>query len=244
MILSPGLPAAGCFHVTCANQDGVWLARSLPLWLMKAATLTKIRLTRIVPVVVMDDASVALDLADTLLAAGLRVIEITFRTTSAAEAIAKIASARPDMLVGAGTLLTEDNVRRAVDAGASFGVAPGLNERTVEAARRAGLDFAPGIATPSEVERALQLECKLLKFFPAEQAGGAPMLKALEGPYRHTGVQFVPTGGINLANVANYLAIDSVAAIGGSWFVDKKLIANRDWKTIGTMTREALEKCV
>jgi 2-dehydro-3-deoxyphosphogluconate aldolase/(4S)-4-hydroxy-2-oxoglutarate aldolase len=209
---------------------------------MKESTLKQIRAGRIVPVVVIDDASVAVDLADTLLAAGLRVIEITFRTKAAAEAIGKIASAKPDMLVGAGTLLTEDNVRRAVDAGATFGVAPGLNPRTVEAANKTGLDFAPGVATPSEVERALELGCTMLKFFPAEQAGGAAMVKALAGPYGHTGVQFIPTGGINAGNMADYLAIPAVAAIGGSWFVDKKLIAARDWETIGRLTREALAK--
>lgn len=207
---------------------------------MNATTLKQIRQARIVPVVVIDDAAVALELADALLAGGLHVIEITFRTPAAAAAIAKIAAARPVMLVGAGTLLTEDNVRRAVDAGARFGLAPGLNVRTVEAARRAGLDFSPGITTPSELEQALQLECPVVKFFPAEQAGGVPMLKALEGPYRHTGVQFIPTGGINLKNLADYLALESVAAIGGSWFVEKKLIATRDWIGITKLTQEAL----
>ncbi|MCU0784761.1 MAG: bifunctional 4-hydroxy-2-oxoglutarate aldolase/2-dehydro-3-deoxy-phosphogluconate aldolase [Verrucomicrobia bacterium] len=207
---------------------------------MKATTLKQIRQARILPVVVIDDAVVALDLADALLAAGLNVIEITFRTSAAAAAIAKIAAARPDMLVGAGTLLTEDNVRRAVDAGARFGLAPGLNVRTVGAARRAGLDFSPGITTPSELEQALQLECPLVKFFPAEQAGGVPMLKALEGPYRHTGVQFIPTGGIHLKNLADYLTLESVAAIGGSWFVDKKLITARDWRGITRLTQESL----
>lgn len=207
---------------------------------MKTPTLDRIRENRIVPVVVIEDADQAIPLADALLDAGLRVIEITFRTTAAARAISTIASGRPQMLVGAGTLLNEENIRRAVDAGASFGVAPGLNVRTVEAAKRAGFDFAPGVATPSEVERALQLECKLLKLFPAEQAGGVGMLKALEGPYGHTGVQFIPTGGINLTNLKSYLALNVVAAVGGSWFVDKKLIAAKNWSSITQLTREAL----
>ncbi|MDP4625342.1 MAG: bifunctional 4-hydroxy-2-oxoglutarate aldolase/2-dehydro-3-deoxy-phosphogluconate aldolase [Akkermansiaceae bacterium] len=207
---------------------------------MKEATLKQIQFARIVPVVVIDDADVALDLADALLAAGLGVIEITFRTAAAAKAIETIASERPAMLVGAGTLLTGETVKAAADAGATFGLAPGLNARTVADAQGAGLDFAPGISTPSEIEHALALGCKLLKFFPAEQAGGANMLKALEGPYAHTGVQFIPTGGISAGNMNDYLSLKSVAAIGGSWFVDKKLIAARDWDAIERLTREAL----
>ncbi len=218
----------------------MWTAVGSPVEVMNDTTLARLRKNRIVPVVVIEDASVALDLADALLAAGLEVIEVTFRTKAAAEAISKLASARPQMLIGAGTLLNEENIRCAVDAGAHFGVAPGLNDHTVEAARRAGFDFAPGVATPGEVERALQLGCKLLKFFPAEQVGGVPMLKALEGPYRHTGVQFIPTGGINLANMNSYLALNTVAAVGGSWFVEKKLIAARDWSAITKLTREAM----
>jgi 2-dehydro-3-deoxyphosphogluconate aldolase/(4S)-4-hydroxy-2-oxoglutarate aldolase len=207
---------------------------------MKEANLKQIQAGRIVPVVVIEDAAVAVDLADALLDAGLRVIEITFRTNAAAKAIGNIAAQRPDLLVGAGTLLTADNIKQAVDAGAKFGVAPGLNPNTVTAAQAAGLDFAPGVATPSEVEQALSLGCKVLKFFPAEQAGGVNLLKALEGPYGHTGVQFVPTGGISAANMKSYLALKCVAAIGGSWFVDRKLIAAHDWKTINQLTREAL----
>ena len=207
---------------------------------MKEANLKQIQAGRIVPVVVIEDAAVAVDLADALLEAGLRVIEITFRTAAAAKAIEALASNRPHMLVGAGTLLTADNIKQAVDAGAKFGVAPGLNPNTVKAAQAAGLDFAPGVATPSEVEQALSLGCKVLKFFPAEQAGGVNMLKALEGPYGHTGVQFVPTGGISAANMKHYLALKCVAAIGGSWFVDKKLIAAGDWRAINQLTREAL----
>jgi len=195
---------------------------------------------RIVPVVIIEDAASAVDLADALLEAGLRVIEITFRTTAAAEAISTLAARRSQMLVGAGTLLTPDQVSQAKDAGAKFGLAPGLNPYVVEAAQNVGLDFAPGVATPSEVEMGLKLGCNLQKFFPAEQAGGADMLKALEGPYGHTGVRLIPTGGINPSNMKNYLGLKSVAAIGGSWFVDKKLIAARDWKAITQLTRSAL----
>jgi 2-dehydro-3-deoxyphosphogluconate aldolase/(4S)-4-hydroxy-2-oxoglutarate aldolase len=208
---------------------------------MTSQSIEKIRASRIVPVVIIDDPSVVVDLADALLAAELRVIEITFRTTAAAQAVANLAAKRPALLIGAGTLLTAGQVRQARDAGAQFGVAPGLNPRTVEAAQEVGLEFAPGVATPSEVELALELGCKLQKFFPAEQAGGARMLGAWEGPYAHTGVQFIPTGGINQSNLKNYLALKSVAAIGGSWFVEKSLIAARNWKTITQLTRAAIE---
>ena len=207
---------------------------------MRESTAQKIRTARLVPVAVIEDAGMAVDLADALLAAGLPVIEVTFRTASAVEAIGKIAKHRPAMLVGAGTLLSGHSVQRALAAGAQFGVAPGLNERTVEAAAKAEMDFIPGVATPSEVEIALELNLKLLKFFPAEQAGGVNMLKALEGPYGHTGVQFVPTGGVNARNLKDYLGLKSVVAVGGSWFVDKKLVAAGDWPTITRLTREAL----
>lgn len=208
---------------------------------MKEATLKRIRDGRLVPVVVLNDAAIALDLADALAAEGLHVIEITFRTPAAPDAIARIASERPDMFVGAGTLLTADNVRRAKDVGATFGLAPGLNETTVQVARDVGLDFAPGVMTPSDVERALRLDCQVLKFFPAEQAGGATMLKALEGPYKHTGVQFIPTGGINQGNMRTYLSLASTAAIGGSWFVAPNLVAGRNWDAIRQLTRDALK---
>jgi 2-dehydro-3-deoxyphosphogluconate aldolase/(4S)-4-hydroxy-2-oxoglutarate aldolase len=190
---------------------------------MRESTAKKIRSFRLVPVAVIEDAGVALDLADALLAVGLPIIEVTFRTEVAVEAIARIAKHRP------------------LAAGAQFGVAPGLNERTVEAAAKAGMDFIPGIATPSEVEIALELNLKLLKFFPAEQAGGVNLLKALEGPYGQTGVQFIPTGGVNIRNLKDYLGLKSVVAVGGSWFVDKKLVAAGAWATITRLTQEALE---
>jgi 2-dehydro-3-deoxyphosphogluconate aldolase/(4S)-4-hydroxy-2-oxoglutarate aldolase len=196
--------------------------------------------TRLVPVVVIDDAAKAVDLAGALLEAGLGVIEITFRTPAAAEAIRRIARECPRMLTGAGTLLTGEQVRHAVDAGATFGLAPGLDPATVEAARAAGLDFIPGVMTPGEVQQALALGCAVQKFFPAEQTGGAAFLKALEGPYGHTGVRFIPTGGLNAGNIAPYLALKTVAALGGSWFVDKKLIEAADWPAITRLTREAL----
>lgn len=195
---------------------------------------------RIVPVVVLDSAESAEPLAEALLAGGLDIMEITFRTAAAEESIRRISSRFPEILVGAGTLLEKEQVLRAKDAGAVFGLAPGLNPEIVAAARDAGMRFSPGVMTPGEVEQALSLGCRLLKFFPAEAAGGVSMLKALAGPYAHTGVKFIPTGGVSLGNLAAYLKLPIVAAIGGSWMVDKQLVNDGRWAEITRLTREAL----
>lgn len=208
---------------------------------MKTDLTSRLLERRLVPVVVIEDAAKAVDLAQALLAAGLGVIEITFRTAAAEESIRRISKDCPKMLVGAGTLLDPEQIKKAVGAGAQFGLAPGLDEKVVLAAQKENLTYVPGVATPSEVQQALSLGCKIQKFFPAEQAGGAPYLKALEGPYGHTGVRFLPTGGLHAGNVAPYLALKSVAALGGSWFVDKKLIEASDWTGIQKLTREAVQ---
>ncbi|MCF7674035.1 MAG: bifunctional 4-hydroxy-2-oxoglutarate aldolase/2-dehydro-3-deoxy-phosphogluconate aldolase [Akkermansiaceae bacterium] len=202
--------------------------------------LDRIARTRIVPVVVLDREEDAEPLAEALLAGGLDVMEITFRTPAAAAAIRRIAEKFPEIWVGAGTLLEREQVLRARDAGAVFGLAPGLNPPIVEAATACGLQFAPGVMTPGEVEQALALGCRVLKFFPAETAGGVGMLKALAGPYGHTGVRFIPTGGITANNLGDYLKLPIVAAIGGSWMVDKALVAAANWAEITRLTREAL----
>lgn len=190
--------------------------------------------------VVLESAESAEPLAEALLEGGLDIMEVTFRTDAAEESIKRIAKSFPDVLLGAGTLLTPDQVKQARDAGAVFGVSPGLNESVVGAAREAGMTLSPGVMTPSEVEQGLQLGCMLQKFFPAEAAGGARMLKALAGPYAHTGLMFIPTGGITSLNLRDYLALPVVAAIGGSWMVDKKLINAGDWTGITKRTKEAL----
>jgi 2-dehydro-3-deoxyphosphogluconate aldolase/(4S)-4-hydroxy-2-oxoglutarate aldolase len=202
--------------------------------------IERILAKRIVPVVVLDRAESAEPLAEALLAGGLDIMEITFRTAAAEESIRRIAARFPEILLGAGTLLDNDQVSRARDAGAVFGLAPGLNRRTVEKASQVGLQFSPGVMTPSEVEEALSLGCKLLKFFPAEAAGGTAMLKSLAGPYGHTGLKFIPTGGVTTGNLADYLKVPVVAAIGGSWMVDKQLVNEGKWEEITRLTREAL----
>ena len=195
---------------------------------------------RVVPVAVIDKVEDAVPLATALLAAGLDVIEVTFRTAAAPDAIRAIAQAHPNMLVGAGTLLEVSQVKQAKAAGAKFGVAPGLNATTVKASLELGMPFVPGVATASDVELALALGCKLQKLFPADVLGGVKLLKALAGPYGHTGVKFIPLGGVNAGNMGEYLTLPIVAAIGGSWIVDKKLIVEKKWSEITALTKAAL----
>jgi 2-dehydro-3-deoxyphosphogluconate aldolase/(4S)-4-hydroxy-2-oxoglutarate aldolase len=202
---------------------------------------TRIVQKRIVPVAVVSRVDDALRMAEALLAGGLDVIEVTLRTPEAETCIRRIRDTFPGMLVGAGTVLEVNQVERALEAGAQFGLSPGLNEAVVEKAQDAGLPFVPGIMTPSEVERALRLGCKLLKFFPAEAAGGIKMLQSLAGPYLHTGVKFIPLGGIHAGNAGAYAALPVVAAVGGSWLVDRKLIQNQEWAQVTRLAREALE---
>jgi 2-dehydro-3-deoxyphosphogluconate aldolase/(4S)-4-hydroxy-2-oxoglutarate aldolase len=202
--------------------------------------LKRICRSRIITIAVLDDAETAVPAAEALLAGGLEVLEITFRTPAAAESIRRLRQALPGLIVGAGTLLSVEQLTQALDAGAQFGVAPGLNETVVARARECGLPFVPGVMTPSEVERALGLGCPVLKFFPAEAAGGVAMLKSLAGPYGHTGVKFAPTGGVSPQNLAEYLALPIVAAVGGSWLVERKLVAERNWSQITALAAEAV----
>jgi len=205
---------------------------------MNSESFVKQRLMCITTIDRVDDA---VPLANALLAGGLNVMEITFRTTAAAESIRRIRQAVPRMAIGAGTLLTTDNVKQAADAGAQFGVSPGLNEAVLAVADKNKLPFFPGVMTPTEVDRALNLGCKYLKFFPSEPAGGAAMLKALAAPFAHTGVKFLPTGGINTTTLASYLALPQVAAVGGSWMAEKKFVAEKAWTKITAITAEALK---
>ncbi len=202
--------------------------------------LDRIANKRIVPVVVLDREEDAEPLAEALLKGGLDIMEITFRTAAAEGSIRRIAKAFPEILLGAGTLLEREQILKARDAGAVFGLAPGLNHANVAIANGCGLQFSPGVMTPSEVEQAMALGCTLLKFFPAEVAGGTAMLKALAGPYAHTGVKFIPTGGVGAKNLNDYLKLPVVAAIGGSWMVDKALVAEGRWDEITRLTQEAL----
>jgi 2-dehydro-3-deoxyphosphogluconate aldolase/(4S)-4-hydroxy-2-oxoglutarate aldolase len=195
---------------------------------------------KIVPVVVIHDVEDALPLAEALLTGGLNVVEITFRTPTAETALERIARAHPRMIVGAGTLLEPQQLQRAKDAGARFGVAPGLSQSMLVEARQIDLPFIPGVMTPSEVEMGIAAGCRLLKLFPANLAGGPAMLKALAGPYAHTGVRFVALGGVTPANMGEYLSLPIVAAVGGSWLVEPALLAAKNWSLVTDRTREAL----
>lgn len=196
----------------------------------------------VIPVIVIEDANDAEPLAEALLAGGMDVIEVTFRTTAAPEAIERVRKAFPEMMVGAGTVVTPQQAQRAIDAGVSFGLAPGLNPDTVKFFRQNDTLFIPGVMTPSEIEQGLALGCKLLKFFPAGAAGGVSMLKALGGPYASQGVKFCPTGGVSLDNMNDYLSLPIVSAIGGSWLATKQQIADKQWSVITDQVKAALEK--
>jgi 2-dehydro-3-deoxyphosphogluconate aldolase/(4S)-4-hydroxy-2-oxoglutarate aldolase len=198
---------------------------------------------RIIPVIEIEKHDDAAPLAEALLAGGIDVIEVTFRTAAGALAIERIRKAYPKMLVGAGTVVTQDQASRAIDLGVAFGVAPGLNPKIVEFFMSSDTPFLPGVVTPSEIERALSLGCRMLKFFPAEASGGIPMLKALAGPYASLGIRFCPTGGINRDNMNDYLSLPLVTSIGGSWIATKQQIANHDWDTITRQAKDALARC-
>ena len=201
------------------------------------SVLEKIQEIGIVPVVVINDAKDAEKLAKALCDGGLPCAEVTFRTEAAQESIRIMTEKFPQMLVGAGTVLTTDQVDRAVDAGAKFIVSPGLNPRIVKYCVEKGILIIPGCANPSDIEQALEHGLDVVKFFPAEAAGGLKMIKAMAAPY--TGVKFMPTGGINATNVRDYLAYDRILCCGGSWMVKGDLIKAGDFAKIEELTREA-----
>ncbi|MCR5356049.1 MAG: bifunctional 4-hydroxy-2-oxoglutarate aldolase/2-dehydro-3-deoxy-phosphogluconate aldolase [Lachnospiraceae bacterium] len=200
--------------------------------------LKKIGETRIIPVVVIEDASHAQRLADALCEGGIKCAEVTFRTSAAAEAIRIMSKARPDMFVGAGTVLTCKQVDEALDSGAKFIVSPGLNPEVVKYCQGKDVTIVPGIMTPSEIELALSLSLDVVKFFPAEAAGGLKMIKAMSAPYGN--VKFMPTGGINTSNIGEYLAFPKILACGGSWMASKDLIRDEKFDEIRRLTAEAV----
>jgi len=197
----------------------------------------RLRAAGVVPVVELPDPDLAVPLAGALLSGGLTCVEITFRTPAAREGLAAIRRAHPEILLGAGTVLEEDQVDAAIEAGADFAVAPGTSAEIVRHARQRGLPMLPGTCTPSDVERARRLGLSLLKFFPAEPVGGASYLRALCGPFRD--VRFVPTGSITPATLPGYLAIPQVVACGGSWMVKPELLQALDWDRVTELAAEA-----
>lgn len=201
--------------------------------------LKKIQETGIIPVVVLNDAKDAAPLAKALCEGGLPCAEVTFRTDAAEESIRIMTKEFPEMFVGAGTVLTIEQVDRAVAAGAKFIVSPGLNPKVVKYCVEKGIPVTPGVCTPSEVEQAIELGLDVVKFFPAEPAGGLNMIKAMAAPY--VGMKFMPTGGINAKNVREYLAYDRILACGGSWMVKGSLVEAGEFDKIKELTKEAVE---
>ncbi|MFJ7022734.1 bifunctional 4-hydroxy-2-oxoglutarate aldolase/2-dehydro-3-deoxy-phosphogluconate aldolase [Streptomyces sp. NPDC101117] len=194
-------------------------------------------LAPVVPVVVVDDPSDAVPLARALVAGGLRSIEVTLRTPVALDAIRAVADAVPDAVVGAGTVLTPEQVTRSVEAGARFLVSPGWTDALLDAMRASGVPYLPGVSTASEVVALLERGVRELKFFPAEAAGGTAYLRSLYGPLPQ--VRFCPTGGIGPDSAPDYLALPNVACVGGSWMLPADAVAARDWGRVEALAREA-----
>ena len=197
----------------------------------------QLRRLRIVPVIVIDDPTNAVPLAQALTDGGLPCAEVTFRTPRAADALRRITAEVPSLLAGAGTVLTREQAARARDAGARFIVAPGFSPAVVDYALEHDLPMFPGVCTPTEIEAALAKGLDVLKFFPAEPMGGVAFLKAICGPY--AGVRFMPTGGVSAANVGSYLALPQVVACGGSWMAPADWIAGKQFDRIRETTRQA-----
>lgn len=195
--------------------------------------------TGIVPVVVIDNAKDAVPLANALLEGGINIAEVTFRTDAAKDAISNISRECPDVIVGAGTVLTTQQVDEAINAGAKFIVTPGSNPKVIKYCVDNNITIIPGCANPSNVELALENGLNVVKFFPAEQAGGIKYIKAISAPYGN--VRFMPTGGINLENVENYLKEECIIACGGSWMVKKDLILKGEFDKITKMCKEAVD---
>ena len=194
---------------------------------------------RIIPVIVIEDLAKAVPLAQALVKGGLPVLEVTFRTACAAEAIAKIKQEVPGAVLIAGTVLKLEQLKAAKAAGAEACVAPGFDPAIVSAANEIGMPFCPGVATASELSQALALGCSFVKFFPAESAGGVKYIKDLLGAFRWTGVTFMPTGGVKLSNVADYLSVPEIICCGGTWIAPKDAIKSGDWATIEKLASEA-----
>ena len=203
-----------------------------------ATITTQLQRLKVVPVIALDHAEDILPLADTLAQNGLSVAEITFRSPAAGEAIRLLRQQRPDFLIAAGTVLTADQVFQAKNAGADFVVTPGFNPKIVQLCQDLGLPITPGVNNPMAIEATLELGIDTVKFFPAEASGGVKMIKALLGPYAQ--LKIMPTGGIGLQNIQDYLAVPNVVACGGSWFVEKTLINAKNWSEINRLTQEVV----
>ncbi|TNC72749.1 bifunctional 4-hydroxy-2-oxoglutarate aldolase/2-dehydro-3-deoxy-phosphogluconate aldolase [Rubellimicrobium roseum] len=196
----------------------------------------------VVPVIAIESVDHAIPLADALLEGGLPTAEITFRTEAAAEVLARLHEQRPELLLGAGTILSPEAARLAVQCGAAYGLAPGFDPAVVDAAQSAGLPFAPGIMTPSDISLAAAKGCRLMKFFPAAPAGGPSMLTNISAPFAHLGLRFIPTGGVKLETMGEWLSLPVIAAVGGTWIATARDMREGDWAGITTRARAAVAR--
>lgn len=201
--------------------------------------IQRLAAAKVVPVIVIEHADDILPLGEALAENGLLAAEITFRTACAAEAIQRLKQAHPEILVGAGTLKTPEQITQAIEAGAEFAVSAGINANNVRFCQQHDFPIIPGINNPMGIELAIELGLDFVKFFPAEASGGVAMLKALSGPYPD--MQFMPTGGVGLDNIHDYLHLSNVVACGGSWMLTTQLIKDRQWQKIGELIRQAVQ---
>lgn len=201
--------------------------------------LNRLRRSRVVAAFSIENRAHAVPIAQALLAGGIDAIELTLRTPAAMDSLKAICFEVPRMLIGVGTILTPEMVAEVKAHGAHFGVAPGFNARVVRAAYEAGLSFAPGICTPSDLEAAIELGCRFVKFFPAEASGGLLYLRSVAAPYRHLGMGYLPLGGLTAQSMIGYLQEKDVFAVGGSWIVDKNDVLREDWAAITVRAAEA-----
>lgn len=196
--------------------------------------------SRLIAVLVIDELESAVPVAEALLRGGVSAMELTLRTPAAYDAAFAIRQACPGMRLGIGTILSPDQVVPALAAGAEFGVSPGVNPEIIRKAAEAGLPFGPGVMTPTDVDVAIREGCRLLKFFPAESAGGLKHLANIAAPFAHLGPRFIPLGGVNLANLKSWIDHELIAAVGGSWLAPREVIRAKDWGRIEANAREAM----
>ena len=219
-----------CSMAFCAHGCLMKTDDPIPMRLSAAGVLA---------VLMIDRVEDAVPVAEALLAGGVDAMELTLRTEAALPSLAAISAEVPEMLVGIGTIIDPVQVASVMEAGAAFGVAPGTNPEVIRAASDAGLPFAPGIMTPSDIECALPFGCEILKFFPAGSSGGLKHLKNIAAPYAHLGLEYIPLGGVSVDNMADYLEGDMVTAVGGSWLASREIIASGNWTEIAARAKAA-----
>ena len=198
----------------------------------------KIKKHRVIAVLEIDSLENVTPVCETLLSSGISVIELALRTEVAQKATEQIIKNFPQIIVGLGTVLNEDQVKFAIDSGVSFAVAPGCNPKIIDLAKKNNLLFSPGICSPTDIEISLDYGCNVLKFFPAENSGGIKYLNSINNPYKHLNLNYIPLGGINISNVKKYLDSNLILAVGGSWLAPKHLINSKKWKLISSNCEE------